>query len=151
VRAQQWLAIGEGATGIFWFVYSSQQGWTGLVDNPILYPEVTQLAQRVGPLRSLLLGLHKVEDKFTITGNKNPYISTLANKDDQKLYVVAVNRDCENPQMLSISSSTRTGYLRDLESSQIYRMGEPIAFQPGDGRIFELVGRGYIYLPVLLK
>jgi hypothetical protein len=142
VRAQQWLAIGEGATGIFWFIYGSQQGWTGLVDNPALYPEVTQLAQRVGPLRSLLLGLQKVEDRFTITGAENPYVSTLASKDGQKFYVVAVNRDCEATQMLSISSSMLNGRLRDVESSQIYEMEEPILFRPGDGRIFELASLG---------
>jgi len=33
VRKQFWLAVGEGAQGVFWFIYSSQQGWTGLEDN----------------------------------------------------------------------------------------------------------------------
>ena len=141
VRAQQWLAIGEGATGIFWFVYSSQQGWVGLADNPALYQEVSALARRVGPLREVLLRTRKVADTFTIAGGKNPYVSTLASLDGAKSYVVAVNRDCERTQQLSIGSPVfKVGRLKDLESSQTYALGSPILFQPGDGRIFEYIG-----------
>ena len=140
VRAQQWLAIGEGATGIFWFVYSSQQGWVGLADNPALYHEVGMLAQRVGSLREVLLRTRKVADIFTIAGGKNPYVSTLASLDGAKSYVVAVNRDCERSQQLSIGSPVfKVGQLKDLESSQTYALGSPIVFQPGDGRIFEFI------------
>jgi len=140
VRAQQWLAIGEGATGIFWFVYSSQQGWVGLADNPALYQEVSALARRVGPLREVLLRTRKVADIFTIAGGKNPYASTLASLDGAKSYVVAVNRDCERSQQLSIGSLVfKVGRLKDLESSQTYALGSPILFQPGDGRIFEYI------------
>jgi hypothetical protein len=139
VRMQHWLAIGEGATGIFWFIYSSQQGWLGLVDNPPLYQEVAALAQRVKPLRSLLLSLHKGEDRFTIAGGTNPYISTLTSSDGKQSYAVAVNRDCQAPQKLTINSPLLKGRLRDLESGQIYAQGQPIMLQPGDGRIFEIV------------
>lgn len=139
VRAENWLAIGEGATGIFWFIYSSQQGWRGLVDNPALYDEVTRLAQRVRGLRNVLMTLTKAEDRFSVAGPGNPYVSTLADGDRKRFYAAAVNRDFLRPQMLVISSPTLKGQLRDLESSRMYPLGSPIEFQPGDGKVFELV------------
>jgi hypothetical protein len=142
VRAEHWLAIGEGATGIFWFIYSSQQGWRGLVDNAPLYTEVTALAHRIGPLLNLLLRLHKSANVFAITDEKDSYVSTLASSDGAKFYAVAVNRDCERSQMLAISSPVVSGQLKDVESNEIYGMGQPIAFPPSEGRIFELVEFG---------
>jgi hypothetical protein len=156
VRAENWLAIGEGATGIFWFIYSSQQGWTGLIDNPALYQEVTRLARRVAPLRNRLIGLRKSADTFTVTGQKNPYISTLVREGVTgiRYYAVAVNRDCEKAQPLTIGSSALSGRLWDLEGCRTYPLGEPLPFAPGDGRIFEFVGEGEsiycVYLPVIL-
>lgn len=137
VRAQNWLAIGEGATGIFWFIYGTQQSWRGLADNPPLYQEVTDLARRVGPLREILLSVRKVEDMFHVSGNHQPYVSTLSNS--EKLYAVVVNRDCEQPQAISVHSQMFSGRLRDVETGQIYDLGAPVLFEPGDGKLFELV------------
>ena len=53
VRLQNWIALGEGARGIWWFIYSSQQGWVGLRDQPVLYAEVGDLAQRTTALPRL--------------------------------------------------------------------------------------------------
>ncbi|MCL4368646.1 MAG: carbohydrate binding domain-containing protein [Actinobacteria bacterium] len=143
VRAQNWMAIGEGATGIFWFIYSSEQGWTGLKDNPTLFQEVSSLASRVAPLRSTLLGLHRTGDQFTVSGGPNPYVSTLTNKDGTKTYAVVVNKgSCGSDQSLSVSSVGLQGQLRDLETNRVYALGAPITFRPGDGKIFELVGAG---------
>lgn len=148
VRLQHWLALGEGATGIFWFIYSSQQGWTGLADNPALYAEVTRLAQRTGPLRDHLLGLHKVADQFTVSGKHDPYISTLASADGSRLYAVAVNQDCRHARWLRIDAPGHTGRLRDVETNRTYRLGGAIEFQPGDGKLFELVDP--YSLPIIL-
>jgi len=146
VRAQNWLAIGEGATGIFWFIYSSQQGWKGLVDNPPLYQEVTSLAQRVSPLRETLLHLQKVEDQFEVEGDANRYISTLATTDKQKWYVIVVNTDCTQSQTLAMYPSDLIGQqfnksvqLRDMETSEVYSIGEPVLFAPGDGKMLEVI------------
>lgn len=142
VREQQWLAIGEGATGIFWFIYSSQQGWKGLRDNPELYAEVTTLTQRMIPLRDTLLGLQKTDDVFNVsaTGNYDPYVSTLQSADN-KYFAVAVNRDCQKAQDLTIHSSSFEGQIRDLETGTIYDLDSPISFQPGDGKIFAFIPR----------
>ncbi|MCL4535449.1 MAG: carbohydrate binding domain-containing protein [Bacteroidetes bacterium] len=146
VRAQNWMAIGEGATGIFWFIYSSEQGWTGLKDNPTLFQEVASLANRVAPLRGTLLGLRRTSDQFSVSGGPNPYISTLTSKDGTKTYAVVVNKgSCASDQSLSVSSTSGLqGQLRDLETNQVYALDSPIAFPPGDGKIFEFVGTGAV-------
>lgn len=149
VRMQQWLALGEGADGLFWFVYSTQQSWIGLVDNAELYPEVTDLTARLLPLRSLFLRTSKVADQFTVKGGTRPYVSTLASADGKSSYVVAVNRDCQSARQLTISSSSVKGALRDVETGRVYDQGEPIEFRPGDGRIFQVVRQSW--LPIVRR
>jgi hypothetical protein len=139
VRLQTWLALGEGATGIFWFTYSSQQGWRGLPDNPPVYEEVTSMAKRIATLRPTLMDLRRSSDIFQVAGPNNPYVSTLEHVDNATAYAVAVSRGCHGPEYLTVSAGDRPGLLRDLESGQIYRLGTPIRFEPGDGRIFQLV------------
>lgn len=139
VRAQQWLALGEGATGIFWFVYGSQQGWRGLVDNPELATEVTTLTHRLKPLRKILLGLQKEKvDLFQIREEPQGYLSTLTDK-TKKVYLIVVNRDCTQPKALKIASTHLRGQLKDLETGQSYPLNRPIEFRPGDGKLFEFL------------
>ena len=139
LREEQWLAIGEGATGVFWFIYSSEQGWTGLQDNPALFSEVSSLAQRIKPLRSLLVTLSKTTDQFAVSGSAGPaYASTLTNDAGSQTYVVAVNKQCA-AQDLTLSSISGQKQLRDLETGQIYSTGSALPFQAGDGRIFEVM------------
>jgi hypothetical protein len=145
VRAVNWIALGEGAHGIFWFIYSSEQGWTGLKDNTTLFPVVGQLSQRVGPLRSTLSTTQKVADAFTASyapasagtpvPTSTPYASTLS--DGTNTYVVVANMDCVNPQNLQITS-TLAGNLQSLETGQVYAQGSPIWLDAGDGTIFKL-------------
>jgi hypothetical protein len=139
LRAQQWMAVGEGATGLFWFIYSSQQGWTGLKDAPALFNEVGVLAQRLGPLRATLLQTRPATNLFTVSGPGQPYVSTLASVDGARKYAVVVNRGvCSGNADLTISASGG-GQLRDLETGQRYSFGQAIPFSAGDGRIFELI------------
>ena len=145
VREQHWLAIGEGAKSIFWFIYSSQQGWRGLRDNPELYAEVTALTQRTLLLRDTLLALQKIEDQFTVSGSGSylPYVSTLISPNN-RYFAVAVNRDCQNSQDLVIHSSSLSGQLKDLETATIYDLESAITFLPGDGKIFEFIPEGEV-------
>jgi hypothetical protein len=144
VREQQWLAIGEGATGIFWFVYGSQldSGWTGLSDNEVLFAEVEDLTGRLNPLRETFLGTKKDKDRFTATatGSAKPYVSTLVEKNGDKHYVVAVNTDVLSDQLLTIDSKQFKGQLKDLETDELFTIGvSEIEVRPGDGRIFEVI------------
>jgi hypothetical protein len=137
------MAVGEGATGIFWFTYSSQQGWIGLRDAPALFDEVGMLARRLGPLRPTLLQAHRAPDQFAVAGVGQPYVSTLASHDGTKRYAVVVNRGaCSESAVLTVTSSTLHGQLRDLETGQQFSLGQGISFAPGDGKVFELVPGG---------
>ncbi len=141
-RAEYWLAVGEGATGIFWFIYSSQRSWTGLVDNQPLFREVSALARRLSPLRATLLALRRGDDRFTVSAAGKPYVSTLVSYDGSRRYAVVVNRDCERYQNLAINAPGLQGQLQDLETSLIHPLGTSIPFAPGDGKIFELIAPG---------
>jgi hypothetical protein len=129
--------------GIFWFAYDTDQFWTGLRDNPLLFDEITALARRMRPLAGLLGRLSRVDDQFSVAAvgataqHHGPHASTLVSGDG-KLYTVAVNRSCE-PAMLVITSSAVGGQLRDVEQDETYDLGTPIPFKGGDGRLFEVV------------
>lgn len=138
VRAQNWLAVGEGAKGIFWFIYSSQQGWNGLKDNPALYDEVSRQTRRVAALRGVLKELFKAPDRFEVSGADVPYASSLQHRDGRH-FVVVVNRDCRSARRLAVRSGEIRGRLKDLETGQVYAQGTALEYAPGDGRVFELV------------
>lgn len=142
VRAENWLAIGEGATGIFWFIYSSQPSWTGLKDNQPLFGEVSSLARRLSALRGTLLNARRGDATFTTSANGMSYVSTLTSLDGSRLYAVVVNRDCERGQKLLIDAPGFQGQLKDLETSNVYPLGTAVQFAPGDGKVFELIGAG---------
>jgi hypothetical protein len=148
LREQQWIAVGEGATGIFWFKYETTAPGTpseliGLTDSRSVaqYTEVADLARRTLPLRSTLLNTYKVADAFSMTGSPagvRPYAASLKSRDDAKNFVVAVNRSCSQ-QNLSLSSSSIPGKLKDIETGALYEYNSPITFRPGDGKLFEVV------------
>jgi hypothetical protein len=146
LRLQHWLALGEGVTGIFWFIYSTQQFWTGLAANPPLLAEVSDLARRAAPWRSLTPGLRKVADRVTVSAEAGlslpfrPYSSTLLSSDGKTYFVVA-NRSCA-PQRLVVTPADRRrlpGTLRDVETDERFAFGQALRFRGGDGRLFELV------------
>ena len=136
VRLQNWLALGEEAKGIWWFIYSTQQTWIGLKDNPTLYAEVTDLAGRVNALRPILTIAHKLPDKFSVSGGG--YASTLQNPHTRAMYVIVTNQSCSN-QNLVVASDYLSGTLRDMETGLTHHLGEVISFRGGDGKLFEVV------------
>jgi hypothetical protein len=145
VRLQHWLAVGEGVRGIFWFAYSSQQFWTGLRDNPPLLDEVSDLARRTLPLRSLLAGLRKAPDGSSgvvvsagadLAPPFRPYDGSLVDGDGRP-YAVVVNHSCA-PQRLTIDAPGAPGGLRDAETGTWYPAGVTLPFRGGDGRLFEV-------------
>lgn len=142
VRMQNWLALGEGGTGIFWFIYSTStdptQNWIGLKDNPALYTEVSDLARRTASFKAIFLNAHKVADQITADPNSPTYTSTLASNDGTKNYVIAVNRSCADTT-LTLKPYSVSGQLKDLENGQIYSLNNPIPFRAGDGKLFEIL------------
>jgi hypothetical protein len=142
VRLQNWLAIGEGAQGLFWFIYSSQQGWRGLSDNPRLFQEVTELARRVGPLRETLSGLRRSQDQSLVSVSGGAYVSTLASDDGARRYAVVANRDCGTSRSFALVTPNGSGLLRDVESGQVLSVGTSMTLRPGDGKLLELLPSG---------
>jgi hypothetical protein len=138
VRLQNWLAVGEEAKGIWWFQYSTEQMWLGLKDNPTLYTEVTDLANRMNTLKPYLTPLVKMPDKFSgTTASPSAYLSTFRNPTTGVYYVLAANYNCA-AQDLTINSDYFDATLKDLETGQSYNLGAPIAFRGGDGKLFEV-------------
>ena len=145
VRLQNWIALGEGVKGIFWFIYKTQQFWTGLLDNQSLYNEITDLAYRTEPLRPLLLTLDKTDDLFAATSAASlsweyvPYASTLSNSEKNKFYIIVANKSCSQ-QDISISTEYfSAGKLKDMETGEEYKFNERMAFRGGDGKMFEVI------------
>jgi hypothetical protein len=140
VRLQAWLAVGEGARGIFWFVYGSQQGWKGLPDNPPLYAEVAAQAARLRNLREILMRLYRADAAFAVEGGKAPYVSTFTNATGRKKYAVVANTDCEAAQKIAVKPSAgAAGQLRDMETGKTIPLGEAMELAPGDGKVLEFV------------
>jgi hypothetical protein len=129
VRLQNWIAVGEGARGIWWFIYSSQQGWIGLRDQPLLYAEVGDLAQRTMALPQL------TKEADQIFGGPD-YVSTMTDSNGAR-YAIAANMSCAARDVKLTSSLS--GHLLDVESGETFAFGQPIPFRGGDGRIFEVV------------
>jgi hypothetical protein len=127
VRLQNWLAVGEGAKGIWWFIYSSQQGWLGLRDQPGLYAEVADNARRV----SALPRFTKQADQASAGTN---YASTMTDTNGAT-YVLAANTSC-TARTVTLTSSTLTGRLLDVETGEMFAFGQAIPFRGGDGRMF---------------
>lgn len=156
VRLQNWLALGEDAKGIFWFVYStlSDQPWIGLKDNPELYAETTDLAARVDTLRPVLEATTKIADRFYATGSQGaqhpqgPYTSTLYDPAADTYYALVVNQSCTE-QTLQIDSAYFGGQLRDVETGVLHAMGTALPFRGGDGRLFELIDKSRKNLPAV--
>jgi hypothetical protein len=129
VRLQNWIAVGEGAQGIWWFIYSSQQGWVGLHDQPVLYAEVADNARRT-------TALPRFTKQADLVSAGRDYASTMTDSNSAR-YVVAANTSCAARNVTL--TSTLAGRLLDVESGQTFAFGEPIPFRGGDGRIFRVV------------
>ncbi len=139
-RLQNWLAVAEGAKGIFWFTYSTitNEFWIGIRDNPPLYDEISRLAARMDRLGVLLSGLKRDLDRFKVSGLAKTYGSTLLSEDGKRLYVVAVNHDC-GLQDVTVNSRYVSGQLKDVESGRLFPLGSSFSLEGGDGRIFEVM------------
>jgi hypothetical protein len=134
MRAQVWIALGEGAKGLFWFMWGNlghEHEWTGLRDNTTLRPEAQALARRVTAVESVLGSAVKVADAYTAPG---AYTSTLAV--GSSTYVIAVNRSASQASIAVSGSGTS---LRNVETGAVTPMGSSITFRGGDGQLFEVL------------
>ncbi len=148
VRLLNWMALGEEAEGIFWFVYSTfdNRPWRGLKDNPELFAEITELAGRVRVMEPVLLDTDKIADRFFAASAGETYTSSLYSPRSGAYYVLAANQSCDT-QDLTITTPYFTGMLRDVETDETYPLGAPISFRGGDGRLFQLIDAERVTTP----
>lgn len=139
VSLQHWIAIGEGSKGMFWFIYSTQQWWTGLHDSPALFERISEVSARTKPLTPLLIKLEKTADYFNLNGGGNRYVSTMIDPYTGKYYVLVANGVCGATQQVAITSSIFSGNLKNIETGVLVGINSSISLNPGDGQIFEVV------------
>ncbi len=146
IRLQVWLSLSRAAKGFFFFIYETQQSWIGIKDNPSIKSALSDIYSRLQSpsVFSVLPHLEKDTFNVSITGGGNPYGyssgEAAALKAGTKKYIIAANRNCTSSDIITINSSTYpNATLKDLETSTIYAMSDPISFGPGDGKIFELI------------
>lgn len=148
IRLQIWLSLTRAVKGFYFFIYETQQSWTGIKDNP---PIKSALAQIYGRLKTpavykVLPHLEKDNFNVSITGGGNSYGYSHgeagALKAGTKKYIVAANRNCLSSDNITLKSSDYPyAVLKDLETGTEYSMGDLISLPPGDGRIFELIAQ----------
>lgn len=139
LRSEAWLALGEGAQGLFWFIYSSEQGWRGLKENTEAFAEIGRLAKRISPLRATLQTLQPGPDVFSVSGAgpRPHFIRHFLSKDKARHFLILVNRDAMKSQRLKIKSLLGAGTYRNLEVDGPPAVDGAIEFAPGDGGLFE--------------
>ena len=167
LRAMNWLALGEGASGFFYFHWTSAQTWRGLADNPDLLAEVGHFSRRVRALETLLLSWHKTDDAFFVADTSRnddsdqfAYTSTLstaqvvppegeltAQAQREDMYVLLVNRDVTNTrtftlEMLPTLGTPDTVELLNAESGALQTLSDPITLAPGDAALFQVFFAG---------
>lgn len=167
LRAMNWLALGEGASGFFYFHWTSAQTWRGLADNPDLLAEVGHFSRRVRALETLLLSWHKTDDAFFVADTSRnddndqfAYTSTLstaqvvppegelsAQVQREDMYVLLVNRDVTNTRTFTLEMLPTLGTpdsveLLNAESGALQTLTDPITLAPGDAALFQVFFAG---------
>lgn len=149
LRAQFWIAVGEGVKGIWWFRgdnITADSTSDGVFDDGrrSALAVVSELSGRLTPaIRRILLGCARTTDAFTTTGGgssgypvnyASAYVSTLLH-DDGTRYVVVCNRST-SAAAVTIASATLDGTLTNLEDGATIRVGGSRTLPALDGTVF---------------
>ncbi len=151
MRAQVWIAVGEGATGLYWFTWNdkSDNEWEGLQNEnrADLRTVASELSHRLTPaIRARLLTARRVTDAFTATGGgstgypvnyPNAYVSTLYDADAGVSYCVVCNHSTSTANV-TINSGSLAGYLVNLETGDRLNLGGTVSLPALDGTIYRL-------------
>lgn len=146
LRVMQWLAVGEGASGFFYFHWTSAQTWRGLADNPALLDEVSRFAERIRALEPLLLRWRKADDMVFVQrrglgddSEHKIYSSTLRD-DNGDLYALVVNRDVLQARefWLETLPTLHISRLVNVETQESHALDEAIRLAAGEAALFRL-------------
>ncbi|MEM7735925.1 MAG: beta-galactosidase [Deinococcota bacterium] len=156
LRAMNWLAVGEGASGFFYFHWTTAQTWRGLADNPMLLTEVASFSQRIAGIEPLLLNWHKTDDLFfvaatdaerlgytsTLTANNldlpEDILSASLTQDGQQMFVTVVNRDVQESREFYLEALPTLPeiHLANIETGARQALSDPILLDAGSGAVF---------------
>lgn len=168
LRKQFWIAVGEGATGLWWFLgdgyddadaaSNNNEGLLHIDQLPLLQV-AAELSNRLTPaIRARLLDCKRVTDKFAASGGgstgystnyANAYVSTLQDQNTGTSYCVVCNHGT-SAASVTISSATLTGKLVNLETGVATYLPATVSLPALDGTIFRhdpLYGVEKIVLP----
>lgn len=138
VRLQTWLALAEGAQGLIYFSYHTQQGWIGLVDENLaptpLYEEASRLVKRIAPHRDLLLGL--IRNPTLSLQVSGFHVGVMKSPKTGKSYGIICNLDVLRDKALRLPPHITA---QDPLSGKPFQNG--ILVPPGDGVLLQLSPR----------
>ncbi|BBH19731.1 hypothetical protein Back11_10760 [Paenibacillus baekrokdamisoli] len=117
LRAMTYLAIGHDAKGTGSFIYQSQQGWKGIVDNnynhtaaytafQTLFAEISSMETTVKNMKVIGNAASTIGGGLVVSGvtiNASADVTTHIDKVTGDKYLVVVNRDCTASQNVTIT------------------------------------------------
>lgn len=144
VSIQAWIAFGEGANAICFYIYTSHASiggsdlsWSGFKDLPLHYARWSAEAQKLITLENnYRIQSTKIPDRFSVP--RPHYVSTLRSNTTANTYYVVVVNTTGVTTNIQVSSLWYTGTLRDLLTDQTYALNADISFTDGQGRMFRL-------------
>ncbi|MCU6711276.1 discoidin domain-containing protein [Paenibacillus sp. J5C_2022] len=172
LRAMTYLSIGHNSKGIGYFIYQSQQGWKGLVDEELNhtanYTASQALFGEIATMESTIKNMIRIGNVAStsggglIVGDNTIYssadVTTHVDKVTGDKYLVVVNRDSSNYQNVTITINRAE---LGMDISEIYNVydNSPLVyhsdsssytisnlnFSPGAGKIIKLVKSAAAY------
>jgi hypothetical protein len=151
LRLLTYLALTRGAKGIVFFMYQTEQGWTGMVDEnnrptPI-YAEVKNLAAELKTLAPVMLSLKSA--KNIADAGEGIEARTFSNNAGE-CYVILANYDVKTARdvKLRLKVTGKCRALKDMRTGQtvpVNRVNRSIeskmCLAPGDGAVLKLVSK----------
>lgn len=161
LRAMTYMAIGHDTKGFGYFVYQSEQGWTGMIDHEMnhttRYSQIQTLFSELSSMEETILNMKRIGNAATASGGglstlyDHADITTHEDKLTGDKYLVVVNHDVHNSQNVTITidraklgmdiSSITNVYdnanISFTAGSNQYTIND-LSFTPGSGKILKL-------------
>lgn len=149
LRYQTYLALTHGAKGIIFFIYQTEQGWTGMVDenqNPTpIFKEIGRLASELKAISPILLDLSAINNRPISLG---PIQAQEYMAKSGETVLIAVNKDVQRVRLVRFSFplSYKPSKIIDLRTGREMNfswdkneVSVNLWFNPGDGAVLKAV------------
>ncbi len=145
VRAMSWISLARGAKGLIWFVYHTDQGWTGLVDadrKPTpRYQAAAEVARTVAPMADTLLALERADTPAARVASERAEVRTFRHGRTGRRFLICVNRDVTRKRPIHLKGIVNARSARDLARGRSLpiRAGQlTVTLPPGGGAVLAL-------------